>query len=137
MTSRAEQLEQFEQKIGRPLPLDYREFLMNGPLPVWEGECDPENQATYILFSLWDVGRGDYTDLAKIWEERHPELPDWFLEIAEIYDGVKLGVGLDGDQTGQVYSFTWDTGEPQLHSTSFRTFLDRLHAEGGSFDDRQ
>ncbi|MBB3210695.1 hypothetical protein FHS27_006543 [Rhodopirellula rubra] len=136
MTSRTELIEKFERRIGHQLPVDYREFLMDGPFPVWKGDCNPENQATYILFSLWDVGRGDYSDLSAIWEERDPDLPDWFLEIAEIYDGVKLGVGLYGDHAGRVYSFTWDTGEPELHSETFKIFLDGLYSDGGSFDER-
>ena len=137
MTTRTELIERFELKIGRGLPEDYRAFLLDGPLPVWEGECDPENQATYILFSLWDLGRGDDTDLSTVWDERDPAIPDWFLEIGEIYDSVKLGVGLHGNHLGGVYSFNWDSGEPELHASSFSAFLARLHADGGSFEDRE
>jgi hypothetical protein len=136
VTSRSEQIERFERKIGYRLTADYRNFLMDGPFPIWDGECDPENQAMHILFSLWDLGRGDWTDLSVIWDERDEALPDWFLEIAEIYDGVKLGIGLYGDHAGRVYTFTWDSGEAELHAESFQVFLDGLYADGGSFDER-
>jgi hypothetical protein len=136
MAIRAQQIEQFERKIGSRLPADYREFLLTGPFPIWEGECDPENPSTYILFSLWDLGRNDWTDLSAIWDERDELLPDWFLEIAEIYDGVKLGIGLYGEHAGRVYSFTWDDGEATLHAESFTAFLNGLHADGASFDVR-
>ncbi len=128
MKTRTELIERFELKIGRRLPEDYRAFLLDGPLPVWNGECCPENQATYILFSRWDLGRGDDTDLSTIWDERDPALPDWFLEIAEIYDGVKLGVGLYGEHLGRFYSFTRDSGEPEFHASSFRAFLTRAES---------
>lgn len=131
MATRLEQVEQFERKIGSPLPADYRQFLLSGPFPVWEGECDPENEATYILFALHDL-----EDLLTSWNEneRDKSLPDWFLEVGEIYDGVKLGIKLRGNQVGSIHTFSWDDGEPTFHADSFQKFLDALYADGASFD---
>jgi hypothetical protein len=134
MPTRLELIETLEQEIGHALPAEYRAFLLAGPLPVWNDEFEPENQATYILHSFHDVGRGDETDLLQVWRERDSQLPDWFFEFAEIYDGVKLGVGLTGPQTGKVYSFSWDSGEEELQADSFDSFLNRLREDEQHWD---
>lgn len=135
MTNRDTEIEAFEKKIGRTLPDDYRRFLLSGPFPIWDKFGAPRNDATRMLFELHDLGRDDYTDIARIWDERNEYVPEWFLEIAEVSDGVKLGVGLEGRHEGRMYWFTYDDGEAKPMDKTFSEFLQELYDAGGSFDD--
>ncbi len=144
MATRTEEIEQFEQTIGCALPSDYRNFLLFGPFPVWADECRPDSESLYVLFSLYDLDRelwhgSDHGGVVAAWEDSawcksEGLLPKWFLEIGQIYDGVSLGVKLQGYQAGSMWTYSADDGEARFYAKSFVEFMDALHADGASFD---
>lgn len=144
MVTRNEEIDRLEQSVGNALPPDYRKFLLAGPFPRWTEEERPDSESLYMLFSLYDIDRdlweeSDHGGVVAAWknsewERKEGILPEWFLEIGEIYDGVRFGIKLNGDQAGSLWTYTADDGEATFYANSFQEFLDALHADGASFD---
>jgi hypothetical protein len=135
MSDRDADLQAFERRIGTPLPEDYRQFLLGGPLPVWTEEESPENPFTELRYSLYDLDASeDRLDLTSTYEARGSDLPDWFLEIGEQF-GVLIGIGISGPQCGRVYQWSWDDGEERELDASFEAFLARIRREEERWDE--
>lgn len=129
MTTREQLVEDFERTIGQPLPEDYRAFLVAGAVPSWPDEESPENPHTELLHSFYDFEpEDDWRDLASAYENRSPDLPPWFLQIAEQY-GVLIGIGVSGPHRGRVYQWSWDDGEERELAASFEQFLADVRAD--------
>jgi SMI1/KNR4 family protein SUKH-1 len=123
MIPRQKLVEDFERKLGKPLPDDYRRFLLAGPMPRWRDEESPENPFTYLLHSFYDLEPDeDVRDLFEWLSHRDADLPNWFLGIGDQW-GITIGLGISGTQRGRVYSWSWDDGEETEMSPSFDEFL--------------
>lgn len=137
MESRQTLVEGFERTIGCRLPDEYRDYLLAGPVPVWTDEEQSENPYTMVLHSLHDFASAtDDITLGSAWEYR-AELPAWFLQIGEVYDGVKIGIGLSGPQVGRVFSFSWDDGEEKEIAPSFNAFLKENRQQEAKWSQRR
>lgn len=130
MSDRVAEIEAFERRLGTRLPEGYRRFLLEGPLPVWTEQEVSENPYTELRYSLFDVAAADEDrDLEAAYDDRSPDLPPWFLQIAEQY-GVLIGIGISGpQQQGRVYQWSWDDGEQRELDPTFEAFLERIRRE--------
>jgi hypothetical protein len=128
--TREQLIADFEKKVGHPLPPDFRDHLLAGPHPKRDEESLADDPAAHIRNEIYDLGANDREDISRVWDERVEDIPDWFLEFAEVYDGVKIGVGLHGEHRGKVYSFSWDDcGEVSLDADSFSDFMKKLERD--------
>ena len=125
----------FEEQIGRPLPDDYRRFLLAGAVPACADA--PANPYTEILHSLYDLGGADTdSNLGANYAARPRELPAWFLPIGEAF-GVILGIWLSGVQQGKVFQWDSDHEEVAEVAGSFDGFPIRVRCRAAEWEASQ
>jgi cell wall assembly regulator SMI1 len=126
----AEQVNRLEQRVGRPLPPEYRDYLRQQD----GGRLDNNNRAINTVF-----GVGDVPEWASIWDvlETYSErVPDWLLPVADDAFGNLFAVSLRNQDRGSVWFWNHeleaDEGEPpteenlKLMAPSWPVFLDSL-----------
>lgn len=145
MESRQALVEAFETKIGHRLPDDYRQFLLDGPLPYWSEDNEDDesrgNPFTDMLHSFYDLGvdeEDNWRSLDAWFDTRDPNYPEWYLEIGEQF-GVGIGLSLSDPNRGRVYSWTWDTAfDPETElAASFGQFLQDLRTQETAWNARR
>lgn len=133
MDGRQAQVDEFERRLGCPLPDDYRRFLLAGPVPTWTEEESPANPHTALLHSFFDLGVEGDRDLAVQLDARRGDLPEWLIGIGEWF-GVLIGLGVSGPGRGRVYQWSWDDGEERELAPSFDAFLAEHRAGEARWD---
>jgi len=92
----------FEQRLGHPLPEDYRRFLLevNGGVPD-DSTCEFSLGAVTMFFSLCDTNDDRDLEDANRWFNVSPSRND-LLFVAHDSSGVNILVALTGEHRGQV-----------------------------------
>ena len=121
----------FEDRIGSPLPPDYRRFLLehNGGRPETEFWVDPPGVSIDNFFSLGKRGLDSVYDLE--WNRRTLGLSSAYLPIATDAGGNALALCLIGDDAGAVYF--WDHESDELTWVA-PTFSGLLEEQGAALE---
>ena len=137
---------QAERRLGRRIPEDYREFLLqerNGGRPTANVSVLPEARRVGAgVTDFLGVGHPDDTDLAEVSAQYHDRIPADLLPVAHAEGGNLVCLSLGDHDRGAVYF--WDheeeaeEGEPparrNLHriADSFRDFAASLRPVSGA-----
>lgn len=129
-----ELVDRLEQRIGRPLPASYRDYLRQQD----GGRLDNNDEAVNTVFGL-----GDVPDWANMWnklETYRDRVPPWLLPVANDDCGNLFAVSLREEDLGSVWFWDHeeeaDEGEPpsedniELKASDWPTFLDTLRPIG-------
>lgn len=129
-----ELVERLEQRIGRPLPTEYRDFLLQHD----GGRLASNDGAVKTNFGL-----GDVPDWASMWdllETFRDRVPAWLLPVAADEYGNLFAVSLRDEDLGSVWFWDHeeeaDDEEPpsddniELKASDWDVFLDSLHPLG-------
>jgi cell wall assembly regulator SMI1 len=133
----AELVDRLEQRVGRPLPPEYRDYLRQQD----GGRLDNNSRALNTIF-----GVGEVPEWASMWdvlETYRERVPDWLLPVADDAFGNLFTVSLRNQDRGSVWFWNHeleaDEGEPPTEENlkpmapSWPVFLDSL--ERVDFDD--
>lgn len=128
-----EQLKTFERELGRPLPCQYRRFLLitNGGRPQKEEFIISSAECGDILNFFYGIGVGDDYGLMENWGVFEGRIADDLLPIAEDPFGNQICISLSSDDCGKMYfwdhevEFTPDRAITPLDRT-FDEFIDSL-----------
>lgn len=123
-------IDRLEQRIGRPLPASYRDYLLKQD----GGRLTDNQEAVDTVFGL-----GEVPDWASMWEKLDvlkDRVPAWLLPVADDTYGNLFAVSLREQDLGTVWF--WDheeeagEGEPpsedniELKARDWQAFLDGL-----------
>jgi cell wall assembly regulator SMI1 len=93
----AELINRLEQRVGRPLPPEYRDYLREQD----GGRLDNNSRAINTIFGI-----GDVPEWASMWDvlETYSErVPDWLLPVADDAFGNLYAVSLRNEDRGSVW----------------------------------
>jgi cell wall assembly regulator SMI1 len=123
-------IERLEQRIGRPLPTSYRDYLLRQD----GGRLADNDEAVDTVFGL-----GDVPDWASIWDKLDvlkDRVPAWLLPVADDAYGNLFAISLRDEDSGTVWFWDHeeeaDEGEPpsenniEIKARDWQTFLDGL-----------
>jgi hypothetical protein len=129
-----EHIERLQQRLGRPLPAAYLDYLGHQD----GGQLADNTEVVNIIFGL-----GDVPDWANLWhklETFHDRIPAWLLLVAQDAFGNLFALSLRDQDLGSVWFWDHeeeaDEGEPPtednltLKAPDWQTFLDSLRPLG-------
>src|SRR5687767_6495775 len=93
----AELINRLEQRVGRPLPPEYRDYLREQD----GGRLDNNSRAINTIFGI-----GEVPEWASMWDvlETYSErVPDWLLPVADDAFGNLYAVSLRNEDRGSVW----------------------------------
>jgi hypothetical protein len=110
-----DEIVELENRIGAPLPSDYKSFLLN-----YNGGCPDPNEFAYIegnmqKYAILQMFLGfsniTYRSLyyaIEVFKERDERLPSNLIPIANDVGGNLICISVEGDDVGKVYFWDMD-----------------------------